>query len=887
MDPDYSSGAPSGSSRAGRAPPRLPPRQQSSVSGSNIGGAMASSPYSPWTSYGKDADAPFPPPSYDSIANTIPSPPQQQQHQLWTIQDDPRTSSTQSLVPSESSFSSSSATASQQQQRRERRKLLLVYIHGFMGNETSFRSFPAHVHNLLTVLLSETHVVHTKIYPRYHSKRNISFARDDFSRWLEPHEGQKTDVVFMGHSMGGLLSAEVVLMPVAPGTGGEAPLKHRILGTINFDVPFLGMHPGVVKSGLASIFNPVEEQGDKWLPPPPDSDIGSHVPSVYGSGGHSSPPSVSSLSIGRNDTLWTPERPDPNFNPSFANDVVLPMRKGWKNAAHFVNKHSDHLFKSTKQLVTSHLEFGGAMASYGELKVRYARFRALEDEDKAVRAMSVVAAKNSNSNSNVPPRRVRFINYYTASTGRVKKPKSPTRSMTPTRDNNDNENNDISNMKLGDNNLSPHVAYEETARGRRSLQQGRADAGAGGSLRADHSSQSHSPRISLEEHSSDGVVKRKEPEIPETPDSDGSGGNQVWEDAAETLKIDDSQRRSRNVARPPPPDAGVPPTTQNSDDVDDGRPLLTSPSTSSISTLSALPPIPDLPPAPPPLDVSYIQDDDTRKLVEKEHARAVKAYAKAVKDLEKVMRDRAKLEEKKEKKSKRDADKAAKYQIKAVQKAKQETRKREEEAERLKRKRQEEEKKKRGKERKEREMTHQEKEELRLEKERLRMEAEGRRLRGEKSPKRKEDEKEKEETKILKEKMDDDNAPPAVQLLPSSVSSPSGSESEPGLERRRSRSASTSLNPPSAKSKEKEKQKQKGPPKDRKFCTLPPKDASGQRDACWVRVFMENVDEVGAHCGLFFVDERYERLVGDVAERIERWVREDIDERVVREGGFW
>lgn len=83
---------------------------------------------------------------------------------------DPRSSSTHSLVPSETG-------------RDGRRTLLLVYIHGFMGNETSFQSFPAHVHNLLSIAVAETHVVHTKIYPRYKSRRAIEFARDDFSIW--------------------------------------------------------------------------------------------------------------------------------------------------------------------------------------------------------------------------------------------------------------------------------------------------------------------------------------------------------------------------------------------------------------------------------------------------------------------------------------------------------------------------------------------------------------------------------------------------------------------------------------------------------------------------------------------------------------------------------
>ena len=83
---------------------------------------------------------------------------------------DPRSSSTHSLVPSESL-------------RDGRRKLLLIYIHGFMGNELSFQSFPAHLHNLLSIALADTHIVHTKLYPRYKSRNSIEFARDAFSDW--------------------------------------------------------------------------------------------------------------------------------------------------------------------------------------------------------------------------------------------------------------------------------------------------------------------------------------------------------------------------------------------------------------------------------------------------------------------------------------------------------------------------------------------------------------------------------------------------------------------------------------------------------------------------------------------------------------------------------
>ena len=63
------------------------------------------------------------------------------------------------------------------------RRLLLVYIHGFMGSEASFHDLPVHVHDSLTDLLKESHVVYTRIYPRYKSHGEIQGAVDQFSDW--------------------------------------------------------------------------------------------------------------------------------------------------------------------------------------------------------------------------------------------------------------------------------------------------------------------------------------------------------------------------------------------------------------------------------------------------------------------------------------------------------------------------------------------------------------------------------------------------------------------------------------------------------------------------------------------------------------------------------
>lgn len=68
-------------------------------------------------------------------------------------------------------------------QGTDKRRLLLIYIHGFMGSEASFHDFPAHVHDLLTDLLSESHVVYTRIYPRYKSHGELQTAVSQFSAW--------------------------------------------------------------------------------------------------------------------------------------------------------------------------------------------------------------------------------------------------------------------------------------------------------------------------------------------------------------------------------------------------------------------------------------------------------------------------------------------------------------------------------------------------------------------------------------------------------------------------------------------------------------------------------------------------------------------------------
>ena len=110
----------------------------------------------------------------------------------------------------------------------------MIYIHGFMGNETSFQSFPADRHSLLSVTLDDLGwYVHTKVYPKFKTRYNISVATEVFSKWLVQFENPGTDVILLSDSMVGILAVGVVLGDERWGVvvGDERRgFRHRIWG---------------------------------------------------------------------------------------------------------------------------------------------------------------------------------------------------------------------------------------------------------------------------------------------------------------------------------------------------------------------------------------------------------------------------------------------------------------------------------------------------------------------------------------------------------------------------------------------------------------------------------------------------------------------------------
>lgn len=461
-----------------------------------------------------------------------------------------------------------------------------------------------------------------------------------------------------------------------------------------------------------------------------------------------------------------PSKQDPNFDPPFFNDVQFVDRGWWKNVAHFAKKHyDDGLFSSTYQHLLSHLKFGSCLADYSGMNNRYNKIRRLEDVDDL----------SQSGTSGRRAARVRFINYYTVSTGIPKEqPAAPKRTNT-------------------------HLRPDCPASHRSST------AGSGAST----------PRISVQDYSDGGspqTLQLLDP-VPE-PDRESE---QEGVAVPVSSKVDSKEKTPASA-------------TGGQADVDEGsqeHEEVETETTAASGSLAQegeddkfaidLPSIPAAPDAPEAPDFERYTDKDARKQAEKEFKRIQKTYDQAIKNREKALKERQKLVEKRRKKAQKEADKRTKDEEKRLAKEQKEAAQ------------------KKAKEEAETDAAA-----AASSRAQVVTQAQAQAL-------------ERQLTDLALHNPDPDlNSPPL---------SPEGEA-------------------PTARGAATTDEDGAGNKKLRKFCMLPPK-TNGARDPCWVKVYMKGVDEVGAHCGLFFNGPHYERLVGDVGGRIVGWVQEDLSKRAI------
>ncbi|KAF7343253.1 hypothetical protein MVEN_01757100 [Mycena venus] len=228
----------------------------------------------------------------------------------------------------------------------------LVYVHGFQGNDTSFQSFPTDLQEHLSANIpSHLNIkIQSSLYPTYKSRKPIAYATKNFLAWLSTQP--PGPVILLAHSMGGLLAADAATDPFNSGF----PRSRRILGVVAFDVPYLGMHPHVVVSGIASLFP--DDDGDKTTA----GDLNQHE-------------DVQIVDDQVTDD-WDAFKKNLDASPGapFV-DKTLSFLSAHSNdpLVRWVRKHSDEPFSAGMRFVVEYFQFGSCMFDPSGLKERYAR----------------------------------------------------------------------------------------------------------------------------------------------------------------------------------------------------------------------------------------------------------------------------------------------------------------------------------------------------------------------------------------------------------------------------------------------------------------------------------------------------------------------------------
>lgn len=173
-----------------------------------------------------------------------------------------------------------------------RKTLLLVFIHGFKGGDDTFGTFPEHLRALLSHALPQINVV-AITYPKYETRGDLNECVVRFREWLEnkvidlevangtpsPTIDPAVHTVLVGHSMGGIVAAETLILlaseqPILPSSSKQTPTEPNsttrtshanpsepnheppifmfphVQGLLAFDTPFLGLAPEMIAHSL-------------------------------------------------------------------------------------------------------------------------------------------------------------------------------------------------------------------------------------------------------------------------------------------------------------------------------------------------------------------------------------------------------------------------------------------------------------------------------------------------------------------------------------------------------------------------------------------------------------------------------------------------------------
>ncbi|OTB09371.1 hypothetical protein M426DRAFT_6645 [Hypoxylon sp. CI-4A] len=154
------------------------------------------------------------------------------------------------------------------------RTLLLCFVHGFKGDDDTFRTFPEDLQDRVADKLPD-HNVESIVYPKYETKGELGQCCASFLSWLKekvmdvrkahsekpwpPHD-RDVGVILVAHSMGGFVASDTLFLilneRIAHGQE-EAPIFPLIQGILTFDTPFNGLARSMFVYGAFSNYQKV------------------------------------------------------------------------------------------------------------------------------------------------------------------------------------------------------------------------------------------------------------------------------------------------------------------------------------------------------------------------------------------------------------------------------------------------------------------------------------------------------------------------------------------------------------------------------------------------------------------------------------------------------
>ncbi|OTB10795.1 hypothetical protein K445DRAFT_78067 [Daldinia sp. EC12] len=150
------------------------------------------------------------------------------------------------------------------------RTLLLCFIHGFKGDDDTFKTFPIDLQERISKKLPD-HNVESIVYPKYETRGELGQCCTSFHSWLKekvmdvrkahsetpwPPNDRDVGVILVAHSMGGFVASDALFLILNERKEGS-PLFPLIQGILTFDTPFNGLARSMFVYGAFSNYQKV------------------------------------------------------------------------------------------------------------------------------------------------------------------------------------------------------------------------------------------------------------------------------------------------------------------------------------------------------------------------------------------------------------------------------------------------------------------------------------------------------------------------------------------------------------------------------------------------------------------------------------------------------